>query len=36
VENLNGSDFAGSSDDMLTLLNDVTGVSVNLANGGIP
>ncbi|MDN5003916.1 VCBS domain-containing protein [Bradyrhizobium sp. GCM10027634] len=33
VENVNGSDFTGSSDDTLTLLNDVTGVSVNLANG---
>ena len=35
VENLNGSDFAvGSvSNDSLTLLNDVSGLSVNLANG---
>jgi hypothetical protein len=33
VENVNGSDLTESSDDTLTLLNDVTGVSVNLANG---
>jgi VCBS repeat-containing protein len=35
IENLNGSDFAtGSvSNDTLTLLNDVSGLSVNLANG---
>ena len=35
IENLNASDFAtGSvSNDTLTLLNDVSGLSVNLANG---
>ena len=35
IENLNGSDFAtGSlSNDTLSLLNNVTGLSVNLANG---
>ena len=35
VENLNGSDFAAGSvsNDILTLLNDVAGLSVNLANG---
>ena len=35
VENLNGSDFAAGSvsNDTLTLLNDVSGLSVNLANG---
>ena len=35
VENLNGSDFAAGSvsNDTLTLLNDVTGLQVNLANG---
>ena len=35
VENLNGSDFAAGSvsNDTLTLLNDVTGLSVNLAKG---
>ncbi|SFN60836.1 VCBS repeat-containing protein [Bradyrhizobium sp. Rc3b] len=36
VENLNGSDFTGNlnpSDDMVTLLNTVSGVSVNLGEG---
>ena len=35
VENISSSDFAvgTSSDDTLTLLNDVTGVSINLNNG---
>jgi VCBS repeat-containing protein len=35
VENLNASDFAAGSisNDTLTLLNDVSGLSVNLANG---
>ncbi|MCJ9700535.1 beta strand repeat-containing protein, partial [Bradyrhizobium sp. SHOUNA76] len=36
VENLNGSDFTGNlnpSDDMVTLLNTVSGVSVNLGDG---
>jgi Ca2+-binding RTX toxin-like protein len=35
VETISASDFAGGppSDDTLTLLNDVTGVSVNLAGG---
>jgi VCBS repeat-containing protein len=35
VESLNGSDFAAGSvsNDTLTLLNDVTGLSVDLANG---
>ncbi|MGL9621324.1 VCBS domain-containing protein [Bradyrhizobium sp. U531] len=36
VENLNGSDFTGNlfpSDDTLTLLNTVSGVSVNLGEG---
>jgi VCBS repeat-containing protein len=35
VENLNGSDFAAGSvsNDTLTLLNDVSGLSVNLGNG---
>ncbi|MBR0926560.1 VCBS domain-containing protein [Bradyrhizobium diazoefficiens] len=36
VENLNGSDFTGNlhpSDDMVTLLNTVSGVTVNLGEG---
>nr|WP_249810728.1 VCBS domain-containing protein [Bradyrhizobium sp. 17] len=34
TENLNGSDWTGAaSNDTLTLLNDVTGLSVNLAQG---
>jgi len=34
VENLNGSDFSGAaSDDTLTLLNDVSGVTINLGQG---
>jgi Ca2+-binding RTX toxin-like protein len=36
VENLNGSDFTGNlnpSDDTVTLLNDVSGVTVNLGEG---
>jgi VCBS repeat-containing protein len=33
VETLNGNDFSASSDDTLTLLNNVSGVSINLGNG---
>jgi Ca2+-binding RTX toxin-like protein len=33
IDQINGSDFSGSSNDTLTLLNTVTGLAVNLANG---
>ena len=34
VENISGNDFSGTaSDDTLTLLNDVSGVTVNLGQG---
>ena len=33
IEQINGTDFSGSSNDTLTLQNNVSGVSVNLANG---
>ena len=35
IENINGSDFGGTnpSDDTLTLLNDVSGVTINLGDG---
>jgi hypothetical protein len=33
IDQINGSDFGGSSSDTLTLMNNVTGLGVNLAGG---